>query len=159
MKHEGKESILFFSSTFREEALLLDGFLGDIDSRNPAINPYSLEKQTDLHTPFIVISEQHDKQTNKQTNRKTMKKRPERWSRKGRLVCGMPLFLQARLLVPQSWFRRGKLGSGGTCGGIFGRKRIFKGSSIIRPNTTMARKSLGFADSVHGSRDGTRCQR
>ena len=31
---------IIFSSTFWEEALLLDGFLGDIDSRNPAINPY-----------------------------------------------------------------------------------------------------------------------
>ena len=29
-----------FSSTFWEEALLLDGFLGAIDSRNPAINPH-----------------------------------------------------------------------------------------------------------------------
>ena len=150
----GKKAYYFFPPLFGKKHFYWMDFL-ETDSRNPAINPYSLEKQTDLHTPFIVISEQHDKQTNKQTNRKTMKKRPERWSRKGRLVCGMPLFLQARLLVPQSWFRRGKLGSGG----IFGRKRIFKGNSIIRPNTSMARKSVVFADSVHGSRDGTRCQR
>ena len=36
----GERKHTIFSSTFWEEALLLDGILGAIDSRNPAINPY-----------------------------------------------------------------------------------------------------------------------
>ena len=52
-----------FSSTFWEEALLLDGFLRDIDSGNIVL----LKKKPDLHTPpFMVISERHDRRTEKQ---------------------------------------------------------------------------------------------
>ena len=55
---------------FSEEALLLDGFFRDTDSRNHALNPVLLQKKSDLHTPpFIVISE---RQTNRQ-DRKTTK--------------------------------------------------------------------------------------
>ena len=43
VEHEEKE-MQTFSSTFGEEALLLDGFLRDIDSRNHAINPSHLQK-------------------------------------------------------------------------------------------------------------------
>ena len=43
VQHKEKKSKVF-SSTFGEEAILLDGFLRDIDSRNPAINPSRLEK-------------------------------------------------------------------------------------------------------------------
>ena len=40
-----------FSSTFGEEALLLDGFLQDIDSHNHTINPSCLEniRASNLH--------------------------------------------------------------------------------------------------------------
>ena len=37
---EHEKEMLFFSSTFGDEALLLDGFLRDMDSRNHAINDY-----------------------------------------------------------------------------------------------------------------------
>ena len=51
---------------FGEEALLLDGFLGDIDSRYHAINPNRLEK-LDLHIPsFMVHYGRLDKQTDRQ---------------------------------------------------------------------------------------------
>ena len=55
------------SSIFWEEALLLDGFVRDIDSRNHAINTSRLEKIIPSYPPFMVISERHDKQTNKLT--------------------------------------------------------------------------------------------
>ena len=62
-----------FSSTFREEALLLDGFLRDIDSRNHAINPSRLEKnQTFIPPPSWCTT---DDVTNKQTDRQTLKGR------------------------------------------------------------------------------------
>ena len=54
-----------FSSTFGEEALLLDGFLGDTDSCSHA-EPF-VQKESGLHTPpFMVISEQHDRQKDRQ---------------------------------------------------------------------------------------------
>ena len=68
VEHEEKKSNAF-SSSFGEEALLLDGFPRDIDSRNQAINSSRLGKKSDPQTPpFIVISERHDKQINKQTD-------------------------------------------------------------------------------------------
>ena len=64
--------ILDFSSTFWEEALLLDRFLRDMDSRNHAINPVRLEKKSDLCTPpFMVHYGRHNRQTDRQTDRQT----------------------------------------------------------------------------------------
>ena len=44
VEHKEKE-METFSVSFREKALLLDGFLRDIDSRNHAINPSRLGKK------------------------------------------------------------------------------------------------------------------
>ena len=59
-----------FSFTFGEEALLLDGFPQDIDSRNHAINPSRLEKnQTFKPLPSWCTM---DDMTNKHTDRQTL---------------------------------------------------------------------------------------
>ena len=50
IEHEEKRTKVF-SSTSGEEALLLDGFLRDINSRNHAINPGHFEKNQTLK-PF-----------------------------------------------------------------------------------------------------------
>ena len=55
-----------FSSTFGQEAHLLDGSLRDINSRNHAINPSRSEKKSDLHTPTFVG---HYGRRYRQTNR------------------------------------------------------------------------------------------
>ena len=70
-EHEEKE-MPTFSSSFGEEALLLDGFLRDIDSRNHAINPSRFAKKSDLQTPaFMVHYGRHGKQTNRKTIKRT----------------------------------------------------------------------------------------
>ena len=56
-----------FPSTFGEEALLLDGFFRDIDSRNHAINQSRLEKnQTFIPPPSWCTT---DDMTGRQTER------------------------------------------------------------------------------------------
>ena len=64
-----------------QEALLLKGFLRDIDSRNQAINPSDLEK-SDLSTPLFMVylllcytDDMTNRRTNKQTNRRQLKVR------------------------------------------------------------------------------------
>ena len=46
-----------FSSSYGEEALILDGFLRDMDSRNHAINPVRLEK---IRTTIKAAGNLHD---------------------------------------------------------------------------------------------------
>ena len=72
-EHEETEMPTFFS-TFGEEALLLDGFLRDIDSRNHAINPSVLGKTQTFKPPPSWCTT--DDMTNRQTNRKTRETRP-----------------------------------------------------------------------------------
>ena len=61
VEHEEKEKQTF-SSTFWEEALLPDGFLRDIDSRNHASNPFVLKEieppYPSLHGALRVIHRQ-----------------------------------------------------------------------------------------------------
>ena len=72
VQHEKKEKQTF-SSTFWEEALLLAGFLRDIDSRNHAINPILLAKyQIFIPLPSWCTT---DDMTNRQTDRQTIKAR------------------------------------------------------------------------------------
>ena len=61
VEHE-EEEMQTFSSNFGEEAFLLDGFLRDIDSRNHAINPSSLEEKP---TPLFMVH--YGRLTNLQT--------------------------------------------------------------------------------------------
>ena len=70
VEHDEKE-MQTFSSTFGEKALLLDGFLRDIDSRNHAINPSRLEKnQTFIPPPSWGTT---DDVTEKQIDRQIIK--------------------------------------------------------------------------------------
>ena len=77
IEHEEKKSKAF-SSTFGEEALLLDGFLRDRFAQ-PRNQSQSFCEKPDLQTPrFMVISERLtnkviDRQTDRQTDRKTIK--------------------------------------------------------------------------------------
>ena len=66
VKYEEKE-MQTFSSTFGEVALLLDGFLRDIDSRNHAINPSVLGKNHTFKPPPSWCT--MDNMTNRQTER------------------------------------------------------------------------------------------
>ena len=59
--------------TFWYEALLQDGFLPDMDSRNHAINPFRLEKKSGLR--IITSWCTTDGMTDRQTNRKKIKGR------------------------------------------------------------------------------------
>ena len=61
-----KKSKLFLH--FREEVLLLDGFLRDIDSPNHAINPVRLEQKSDL-LPLPSRCTKSDRQTDRQTDK------------------------------------------------------------------------------------------
>ena len=54
LHHEEKE-MRTFPPTFWDEALLLDGFLRDMDSRNHAINHVRLEKKSGLRTPPFMV--------------------------------------------------------------------------------------------------------
>ena len=68
VKHDEKE-MQTFSSILGEEALLLDGFLRDIDSRNDAINPSRLEiNQTFIPPPsWCTTDDVTDKHIDRQT--------------------------------------------------------------------------------------------
>ena len=71
-QHEEKEKQTF-SSTFWEAALLLDGFLRDMDLRNHTINPVLLAKyQSFIPLPSWCTT---DDMTDRQTNRQTIKAR------------------------------------------------------------------------------------
>ena len=76
VQHEEKKKQTF-SSTFWEAALLLDGFLRDMDSRNHAINPILLAKyQSFIPLPsWCTADDMTDRQIYRQTNRQTIKAR------------------------------------------------------------------------------------